>query len=78
MGKTATLLLKHRPTDDRCAEIASRVAEELRVPSGVISWEISEEIPDGYSVHLTDQMEAFKRDAPGNPVYLTVTVQTVE
>jgi hypothetical protein len=74
MGRMATILLKHRPTDERCEEIASHVAEQLGVPVGSISWVVSEDIPEGYSTHLVDQLSAHRRDTAGEPVYLTVTV----
>jgi hypothetical protein len=76
MGKTATLLLKYRPTDSRCDEIAQHVAEQLKVPRGVVRWSLSDVIPDGYSTHLVDQLAAFKRDTPGAPIYLTVTIDS--
>lgn len=77
MNKTATLLLKHRPTDERCSEIAAELADRVApgIPSEV-AWAISDDIPEGYAVHLTDQLAAYKRDLEGEPVYLTVTVTT--
>jgi hypothetical protein len=77
MKKTATLLLKHRPTDERCSEIAAELATQVAPgEEAKASWFVTEEIPEGYAVHLADQLAAYRRDLPGDPVYLTVTVTT--
>lgn len=74
MATSATLLLTHRPTDIRCAEIAYSVARNFELGDGRVTWTISDDIPPGYGVDIADQLAAYKRDTPGEPVYLTVTL----
>ena len=78
MSSRATVLLRHRPSAARIAEIAAAIAEDLDAQPGQpghksVGWYISEELPDGYAIHEADQITAMRRDQPGS-VYLTVTV----
>lgn len=66
------MLLKERPSEARCEDIALELARQQGFADQHISWFVSDELPPiKFPVHQVDQFAAHKRDHP-DWVFMTV------
>lgn len=79
MQKTATLLLKRCPSDERAREIADRLAFYIGGGYTPVSTVVTDYPPSTMNVAEQDQLGAMRRDLLKEglePVFLTVTLAT--
>lgn len=66
----AIYIMKTTPTDERINELVSRTSID-QFNGAPCTSRVSHEVPEGQPTHITDQLEAKKRDNPGS-IYLIV------